>query len=101
MAVVMTGGLLRVEDMPPDVRDLVVEFGGQARQVVLPCDGCSGIIGPDGSMLAGPVLNEEVILTAKGKTFDLFKGAAGIATFMEKPYNIKILRQKVKEILLF
>lgn len=52
--VVMVGGLLREEDIPADLRDLV-----------RPLNGHSGIIGPDGEMLAGPLLGEEGILTAK------------------------------------
>ncbi|MBI5946512.1 MAG: carbon-nitrogen hydrolase family protein [Chloroflexi bacterium] len=62
--VVMTGGLLRMEDLPPDLRELALEIDGHSRNIILPCDGCSGIIGPNGDYLAGPVLNEEVILTA-------------------------------------
>ena len=52
--VVMAGGLLREQDIPADLRDLV-----------RPLNGHSGIIGPDGGMLAGPLLGEEGILTAK------------------------------------
>ncbi|MCK9520618.1 MAG: carbon-nitrogen hydrolase family protein [Dehalococcoidia bacterium] len=52
--VVMTGGLLREEDMPDDVK-------GAMR----PNNGHSAIIGPDGELLAGPLLDEEGILTAK------------------------------------
>jgi predicted amidohydrolase len=62
--VVMTGGLLREQDMPADLLDLTMDFGGQKRNLILPCDGDSAIIGPNGDYLAGPVLNEEVILTA-------------------------------------
>ncbi|MGH2610881.1 MAG: nitrilase-related carbon-nitrogen hydrolase, partial [Tepidiformaceae bacterium] len=53
--VVMTGGLLRPQDIPEDYREVVME-----------CNGESGIIGPNGDMLAGPLLGEEGILTAKG-----------------------------------
>lgn len=53
--VVMSGGLLRKEDIPE-------EFA----EIVLPQDGASGIIGPNGNLLAGPLLNEEGILTARG-----------------------------------
>ncbi len=63
--VVMSGGLLRVEDMPDDIRSLTMEIDGHRREIVMPCDGSSGIIGPDGDMLAGPLVNEEGILTAK------------------------------------
>ncbi len=51
--VVMSGGLLRDEDIPADLSDLV-----------RPMNGHSGIIGPDGEMIAGPLLGEEGILTA-------------------------------------
>ena len=63
--VVMAGGLLRPEDLPADVRDWTMEIDGRTRHLVTPCDGASGIIGPDGDILAGPLLNEEGILTAK------------------------------------
>jgi len=63
--VVMAGGLLREEDLPADVREWSMELDGRTRQLVTPCDGASGIIGPDGGLLAGPLLNEEGILTAK------------------------------------
>ncbi|MCC7089247.1 MAG: carbon-nitrogen hydrolase family protein [Dehalococcoidia bacterium] len=63
--VVMSGGLIREEDLPPDLRDLRMEIGGTSRSLILPCDGLSGIIGPNGDYLAGPVQNEETILTAK------------------------------------
>ena len=53
--VVMAGGLLRAEDIPEELREVVME-----------CNGESGIIGPNGEMLAGPLLGEEGILTAKG-----------------------------------
>ena len=66
--VVMSGGLLREEDMPDDIRELKMNIDGHERHLVMPCDGDSGIIGPDGNFLAGPVLNEEVILTATGNT---------------------------------
>jgi nitrilase len=63
--VVMAGGLLREEDLPADVREWSFELDGRTRQLVTPCDGASGIIGPDGGLLVGPLLNEEGILTAK------------------------------------
>jgi predicted amidohydrolase len=66
--VVMAGGLLREQDMPPDIRELRLTIDGKERLVVLPCDGDSAIIGPNGDYLAGPVLNEETILTATGNT---------------------------------
>ena len=52
--VVMTGGLLREQDIPDDLRELV-----------RPMNGHSGIIGPDGDLLAGPLLDEEGILTVQ------------------------------------
>lgn len=63
--VVMTGGLMREQDIPADLREMAMRFGDQQRQIITPLDGCSGIIGPDGNYLAGPVVNEETILTAK------------------------------------
>jgi hypothetical protein len=51
----MSGGLLRDQDIPGDLRE-----------IVLPSDGHSGIIGPDGALLAGPLDDEEGILTATG-----------------------------------
>ena len=52
--VVMSGGLLREEDIPEDVKELV-----------RPMNGHSGVIGPDGELLAGPLLGEEGILTVQ------------------------------------
>ncbi|MGE0598434.1 MAG: carbon-nitrogen hydrolase family protein [Dehalococcoidia bacterium] len=66
--VVMSGGLMREEDMPDDIRELTMILEGKTRHLITPCDGDSGIIGPDGEFLAGPVTNEEVILTARGNT---------------------------------
>lgn len=63
--VVMAGGLMREQDMPQEIRERIMELDGRERQLLMPCDGASGIIGPDGEMLAGPLLNEEGILTAK------------------------------------
>ena len=63
--VVMAGGLMREEDMPPEIRERAMELDGRQRQLLMPCDGASGIIGPDGEMIVGPLLNEEGILTAK------------------------------------
>jgi hypothetical protein len=51
--VVMTGGLLREQDIPDDLRGLV-----------RPTDGHSAIIGPNGDIVAGPLDGEEGILTA-------------------------------------
>lgn len=66
--VVMAGGLLRKEDIPADLLEFEMSFGDQKRQIVTPLDGHSGIIGPDGNYLAGPVQNEEVIVTADRKS---------------------------------
>ncbi len=63
--VVMAGGLMREEDMPPEIRERVLELDGAERRLLIPCDGASGIIAPSGEMLAGPLLNQEGILTAK------------------------------------
>lgn len=52
--VVMSGGILRDSDIPEDVKELV-----------RPMNGHSGIIGPDGDILAGPLLGEEGILTVQ------------------------------------
>ena len=40
-----------------------------------------------------------VILTAKGQMRDLFGMAANVAAYVEKPFDPKLLRDKVKEIL--
>jgi len=53
--VVMTGSVLRREDIPDDLRE-----------IVRPMNGHSAIIGPGGELLAGPLLDAEGILTAKG-----------------------------------
>lgn len=63
--VIMAGALIRPEDLPDDIRNLTMEIDGHARELVMPCNGDSGIIGPDGEFLAGPLLGEEGILTAK------------------------------------
>lgn len=52
--VVMTGGLLRDQDIPEHYSEIVMR-----------CNGESAIIGPDGGILAGPLCDEEGILTAK------------------------------------
>ena len=66
--VVMAGGLLREQDMPGDISELKMTIDGHDRHLVMPCDGASGIIGPDGDYLAGPVYDQETILAAKGNT---------------------------------
>ena len=53
--VVMSGGLLRPEDIPEEFNE-----------IVQPLNGHSGIIGPNGALLAGPVDDTEEILTATG-----------------------------------
>jgi predicted amidohydrolase len=52
--VVVAGGLLRAADIPDDLIE-----------VVRPMNGHSAIIGPDGEILAGPLIEEEGILTVK------------------------------------
>lgn len=66
--VVMAGGLLRDADLPPELRELSLEIDGRRRDIILRCDGMSGIIAPNGDMLAGPLANEEGILTARANT---------------------------------
>jgi len=66
--VVMAGGLIRTEDLPEGIRELSMTIDGKERHMILPCDGASGIIGPDGDYLAGPVYDEEAILTATANT---------------------------------
>ncbi len=66
--VVMSGALIREQDIPPQIREMAMTIDGRTRHLITPCDGDSGIIGPNGEFLAGPVVNEEVILTAKGNT---------------------------------
>lgn len=51
--VVMAGGVLREQDIPVELRE-----------VVRPMNGHSGIIGPSGKIIAGPLSEEEGILTA-------------------------------------
>ncbi|MEX2081698.1 MAG: carbon-nitrogen hydrolase family protein [Dehalococcoidia bacterium] len=63
--VVMAGGLLRQSDLPADLAELSVEVDGHERQVIMPHNGHSGIIGPNGDYLAGPLVDEEGILTAR------------------------------------
>jgi predicted amidohydrolase len=52
--VVMSGGLLREQDIPDDLKE-----------IVQPQNGHSAIFGPNGDILAGPLLDDEGILTAK------------------------------------
>lgn len=53
--VVMSGGLLREDDIPEEFRE-----------IVRPSNGHSGIIGPSGKLLTGALVDEEGILTATG-----------------------------------
>lgn len=66
--VVMTGGLIREQDLPPEMQDLTFEIDGQKRRVIMECNGASGIIAPSGDLLAGPLYDAEGILTAKANT---------------------------------
>jgi nitrilase len=52
--VVMSGGVLLPGDIPDDLKE-----------IVRPLNGHSAIIGPDGDILAGPLIDEEGILTAR------------------------------------
>lgn len=58
--VVMACNLCREEDVPEQYLD-----------VVIPCDGGSAIIDPDGTILAGPMHGREGILTAKANLADV------------------------------
>ena len=60
--VVMSGGLLREADIPEDLRE-----------IVQPQNGHSAIIGPTGDILAGPLVNEEGILTATANLGELMR----------------------------
>lgn len=62
--VVMAGALIREQDLPPAMQGLVIEIDGQTHRVIMECNGGSGIISPNGDMLAGPLYGEEGILTA-------------------------------------
>jgi len=53
--VVMSGGVLLPDDIPGDLTE-----------IVRPLNGHSAIIGPNGDIIAGPLINEEGILTATG-----------------------------------
>ena len=60
--VVAAGALLRVRDLPPELEPLP-ELQDNPEALLL--RGGSAIIGPDGALLAGPVFDEEIILTAE------------------------------------
>ena len=53
--VVMAGGVLREADIPEELRE-----------IVRPMNGHSGIVGPSGKLIAGPLREEEGIVTARG-----------------------------------
>ena len=59
--VVACGAIMRVRDLPPELEP-VEALQGRPDDLVL--NGGSAIIGPDGSVLAGPVWGGETILTA-------------------------------------
>lgn len=60
--VVAAGGVMRPDDMPPDL-ELSAKYLGDDQ--MLPLDGGSAVIGPDGKYVAGPTFGSEVILLAK------------------------------------
>lgn len=60
--VIACGGTLRFRDLPPEL-EVAESLAGRPDALVL--NGGSAIIGPDGSLLAGPAWEEEVILTAE------------------------------------
>lgn len=60
--VIACGAILRFRDLPPEL-EVVESLAGRPEALVL--NGGSAIIGPDGSLLAGPAWEEEVILTAE------------------------------------
>ena len=59
--VIAAGAILRASDLPAEL-ERVESLTGRPEALVL--NGGSAIIAPDGSLLAGPVWDEEVILTA-------------------------------------
>ena len=59
---VAAGAIMRVRDLPPELEP-TPELAADPNALVL--RGGSVIIGPDGTVLAGPVYDEEVILTAE------------------------------------
>jgi nitrilase len=60
--VIATGAIMRASDLPAELEP-VDALKHHANATVL--NGGSAIIAPDGSLLAGPVFNEETILTAE------------------------------------
>jgi nitrilase len=59
--VIACGAIMRVQDLPGELEP-IESLKKSADSLVL--NGGSAIIGPDGSLLAGPVYDEEVILIA-------------------------------------
>jgi predicted amidohydrolase len=59
--VIAVGGIMRAGDLPPE---LPRAPGGQGAPEALVLRGGSALIGPDGAYLAGPVYDEEAIVTA-------------------------------------
>lgn len=59
--VIAAGALMRARDLPPGL-EVIEELRSDADSLAL--NGGSAIIAPDGRLLAGPVFNEEMILTA-------------------------------------
>ena len=60
--VIACGAIMKASELPPELES-IVSLKQQPESFVL--NGGSAIIAPDGSLLAGPVFNEEVILTAE------------------------------------
>lgn len=60
--VVAAGAIMHVRDLPPELEPAAELYG---RPDALVLNGGSVIIGPDGTVLAGPVYGEELILTAE------------------------------------
>jgi predicted amidohydrolase len=60
--VVATGALMRARDLPPEL-ELIESLKNNADSFAL--NGGSAIIAPDGRIIAGPVFDEETILTAE------------------------------------
>lgn len=60
--VLAAGLIMRARDLPPEL-DTPAEFAGRPDALLL--RGGSAVIGPDGRYLAGPVFDEETILTAE------------------------------------
>jgi nitrilase len=60
--VIACGAIMRASELPGEL-ELIAALKQESDAFVL--NGGSAIIAPDGSLIAGPVLNEEVILTAE------------------------------------